>query len=71
MADRGRIVEKEGKRFFLTVHPASVRYNRSLYSALEEDLSTLAKKIHEPGSPRKNTIRRMKRFAVSKKKFSK
>jgi DNA polymerase len=71
IADRGRIVEKEGKIFFLTVHPASVRYNRSLYSALEKDLSTLAKKIHEPGLPRKNTIRRMKRFAVSKKKFSK
>jgi uracil-DNA glycosylase family 4 len=47
VADRGKIVEKEGKRFFLTVHPASTIYNRSLRSALEKDLSILAREIRK------------------------
>ncbi len=47
VADRGKIVEKEGKRYFLTIHPASVIYNGSLRSALEEDLKTLAKEMYK------------------------
>jgi DNA polymerase len=47
VADRGRIVEKGGKRYFLTVHPASTIYNRSLRSALENDLSILAREIRK------------------------
>jgi uracil-DNA glycosylase len=45
VADRGKIVEKGGKRYFLTVHPASTIYNRSLRSALENDLSILAREV--------------------------
>jgi uracil-DNA glycosylase family 4 len=72
IADRGKIVEKEGKKFFLTVHPASVRYNKSLYSALENDLLTLAKMYKaNPKLPYKNTIRKKKVNAVSKEKPSK
>src|SRR5919106_6334008 len=48
VADRGKIVERGGKRYFLTVHPASIIYNRSLQSALEKDLSILAREIREP-----------------------
>jgi uracil-DNA glycosylase len=72
IADRGKIVEKEGKKFFLTVHPASVRYNKSLYSALENDLLTLAKMYKaNPKLPYKDTIRKKKVNAVSKEKPSK
>jgi uracil-DNA glycosylase family 4 len=73
VADRGKIVEKEGKRFFLTVHPASTIYNRSLRSALEKDLSILAREIREPKQPNKNkkiTARDMS-FATAKKNFAK
>lgn len=47
VADRGKMVEKDGKRYFLTVHPASTIYNRSLRSALENDLSILAREIRK------------------------
>jgi uracil-DNA glycosylase len=59
VADRGKIVEKEGKRYFLTVHPASTIYNRSLRSALENDLSILATEIRrEPKRINKTKTRR-------------
>jgi uracil-DNA glycosylase family 4 len=73
VADRGKIVEKEGKRFFLTVHPASTIYNRSLRSALEKDLSILAREIREPKQLNKNkkiTARDMS-FATAEKNFAK
>jgi uracil-DNA glycosylase family 4 len=73
VADRGKIVEKEGKRFFLTVHPASTIYNRSLRSALEKDLSILAREIRKPKQLNKNkkiTARDMS-FATAKKNFAK
>ena len=47
MANRGKIVEKDGKKFFLTVHPASAIYNKSMLSTLENDLSSLASKIRD------------------------
>jgi uracil-DNA glycosylase len=73
VADRGKIVEKEGKRFFLTVHPASTIYSRSLRSALEKDLSILAREIREPNQLNKNkkiTTRDMS-FATTEKNFAK
>src|ERR687898_3536929 len=45
IADRGKIVEKDGKRFFLTIHPASAIYNKSLLSDLENDMLNLAGEI--------------------------
>ena len=47
--NRGKIVEKEGQKYFLTFHPAAVIYNKSLLAALEADLKKLAKEIKEEG----------------------
>ncbi|HEU4823668.1 MAG TPA: uracil-DNA glycosylase [Nitrososphaeraceae archaeon] len=59
VADRGKIVEKGGKRYFLTVHPASTIYNRSLRSALENDLSILAREVRrEPKRINKTKTKR-------------
>jgi DNA polymerase len=74
VADRGKIVEKEGKRFFLTVHPASTIYNRSLRSALEKDLSILAREIREPKqqlNKNKKIAARDMSFATPEKNFVK
>lgn len=46
-ANRGKIVEKEGQKYFLTFHPAAAIYNKSLLAALETDLKKLAKEIKE------------------------
>jgi uracil-DNA glycosylase family 4 len=68
VADRGKIVKKEGKKYFLTIHPASVRYNNILYSALENDMLTLAKIYNsKPGLHTKEHSRKKERIAVSKK----
>ena len=65
IADRGKIVRKEGKKFFLTVHPASVRYNKIRYSALENDMLTLAKMYNsKSGLPQKKTTGKKKRIVV-------
>ena len=42
IADRGKIVKRDGIRFFLTIHPASVIYNKSLLTDLENDMLSLA-----------------------------
>src|SRR5918911_3909009 len=44
-ANRGKIVEKAGQKYFLTIHPAAAIYNKSLLSVLEADLKKLAKEI--------------------------
>ncbi len=41
-ANRGKIVEKSGQRYFLTIHPAAAIYRKSLVSTLESDLKKLA-----------------------------
>lgn len=43
--NRGKIVERAGQKYFLTIHPAAAIYNRSLISVLEADLNKLAKEI--------------------------
>jgi DNA polymerase len=43
--NRGRMVEKGGQKYFLTIHPAAAIYNRRLISVLESDLKKLAKEI--------------------------
>ena len=45
VANRGKIVEKAGQKYFLTYHPAAAIYNRSLLSTLEADLKKLAREI--------------------------
>src|SRR5918912_3373294 len=46
-ANRGKIVEKAGRKYFLTIHPAAAIYNRSLLSVLQADLKKLAKEIKD------------------------
>jgi uracil-DNA glycosylase family 4 len=46
-ANRGKIVEKAGQKYFLTIHPAAALYNKSLLSVLEADLKKLAKEIKD------------------------
>jgi uracil-DNA glycosylase family 4 len=44
-ANRGKIVERGGQKYFLTFHPAAVIYNKDLRSALEEDLKKLVVEV--------------------------
>ena len=46
-ANRGKIVERSGQKYFSTFHPAAVIYNKSLLSALEADLKKLAAEINK------------------------
>jgi uracil-DNA glycosylase len=46
-ANRGKIVERVGQKYFLTFHPAAAIYNKSLLSALEADLKKLVKEIEK------------------------
>jgi DNA polymerase len=49
-ADRGKMVEKSGQKYFLTIHPAAAIYRKSLTSVLESDLKRLAQKVRESES---------------------
>ena len=44
-ANRGKIVEKSGQKYFLTIHPAAAIYRKSLTAVLEADLKRLAEEI--------------------------
>ena len=39
--NRGRLIGRDGRLYFVTVHPAAVIYNPDLASVLKEDLKTL------------------------------
>jgi uracil-DNA glycosylase family 4 len=54
--DRGKIIEKNGQRFFLTIHPAAAIYNKALRSILERDLSTLKRELQKINGQSKNTL---------------
>ena len=41
LGNRGKFVEKDGRLFFLTIHPAAIIYNNKLRDTLEKDLRTL------------------------------
>jgi DNA polymerase len=49
-ANRGKIVEKAGQRYFLTIHPAAAIYRKSLVSVLETDLKKLAASVAHTGT---------------------
>jgi DNA polymerase len=55
-ANRGKIIKKNGQRYFLTIHPAAAIYNRSLRTVLENDLFTLAKEIKRAENQGKNSL---------------
>lgn len=41
-SNHGKIVERGGRRYFLTFHPAATIYDRSLVQAFEDDIARLA-----------------------------
>lgn len=43
--NRGKIIEKGGQRYFLTIHPAAVIYNPELKSVLKDDMKTLVETL--------------------------
>ena len=43
--NRGKIVEKDGRRYFLTVHPAAAIYNPELKSVLKSDMKSLVETL--------------------------
>lgn len=45
--NRGKIIQKDGKTYFLTVHPAAAIYNQSLLDTLKKDMKTLVKTLNE------------------------
>jgi uracil-DNA glycosylase len=45
--NRGKLLNFNGRDYFLTIHPAATLYRRSLLRVLEEDLSKLSKLIVE------------------------
>lgn len=45
--NRGRVIERGGRKYFLTFHPAAVIYNRELASVFEGDIAELARIVHE------------------------
>jgi DNA polymerase len=49
-ANRGKVIEKEGQKYFLTIHPAAAIYNKSMLSLLEADMKKLAKEVSRSGS---------------------
>jgi DNA polymerase len=46
-ANRGKVIEKAGQKYFLTIHPAAAIYNKSMLSLLEADLKKLAKEVQK------------------------
>jgi DNA polymerase len=53
-ANRGKVIEKGGQKYFLTIHPAAAIYNRSMLSLLEGDLKKLAKEIKQEGNAKES-----------------
>jgi DNA polymerase len=45
--NRGKILEKDGKKYFLTFHPAAIIYNQELAATFEADITTLAKLVQK------------------------
>jgi len=43
--NRGKIMERNGQKYFLTIHPAAAIYNKNLSSVLNNDLFLLSKEI--------------------------
>jgi DNA polymerase len=55
-ANRGKIVKRNGQKYFLTIHPAAAIYNKNLRSVLEDDLFKLAKEIKKTSDNSKPSL---------------
>jgi DNA polymerase len=53
--NRGKIMEKNGQKYFLTIHPAAAIYNKNLRSVLNNDLFILSKEIKKMEYDNKRT----------------
>jgi DNA polymerase len=45
--NRGKIIQQNGKKYFLTFHPAAIIYNQELATIFEQDIATLASLIQK------------------------
>ena len=45
--NRGKLLKKEGKLYFLTIHPAATIYNPDLIKILKKDMKTLVKLLSD------------------------
>jgi DNA polymerase len=45
--NRGKIIKKDGRTFFLTFHPAATIYNQELIPLMEQDIATLVKALKD------------------------
>jgi DNA polymerase len=45
--ERGKIVKKDHRNYFITYHPAATIYNRQLFSTFENDIKNLAEIINK------------------------
>lgn len=43
--NRGKVIEKDGRSYFLTIHPAATIYNQELIEVLKNDMKVLAQLI--------------------------
>src|SRR5918911_4953465 len=55
-ANRGKMVERSGQKYFLTIHPAAAIYNKSLLSVLEADLKKLAREVKRMDQAGKSSL---------------
>ena len=53
--NRGKIMERNGQKYFLTIHPAAAIYNKNLRSVLNNDLFLLSKEIKKMEYDNKRT----------------
>ena len=44
---RGKIIEKDNRKYFITYHPAATIYNKQLFSTFENDIRNLAETINK------------------------
>ena len=56
--NHGKIVEKDGRKFFVTFHPAATIYNQKLVEELKEDFRKLAKFLGTKDEPKQYEERR-------------
>ena len=51
LGSRGKLIEKDSKLFFITIHPAAIIYNNKLRNALEKDMQTLVSECRRLNIP--------------------
>ena len=56
--NHGKIVEKDGRKFFVTFHPAATIYNQKLVEELKEDFRKLTKFLETKDEPKQYEERR-------------